>query len=155
MLHFASVGVIFLGVLLGRNEAKAVTFEEETDRNNPANVERRRRLGGFTHTYTPTNYLDPKTVISKSPNGDETLEDDQAELFPVTADKQQQAPSQTASLYLCSHAWLFEPLGRDLFPEYQDVKPLMQADPSDFTKDDIIITHPGYECDQSELPGFP
>eukprot|EP00591_Stephanopyxis_turris_P006866 CAMPEP_0195518732 /NCGR_PEP_ID=MMETSP0794_2-20130614/13581_1 /TAXON_ID=515487 /ORGANISM="Stephanopyxis turris, Strain CCMP 815" /LENGTH=433 /DNA_ID=CAMNT_0040647753 /DNA_START=87 /DNA_END=1388 /DNA_ORIENTATION=+ len=153
MVRSVSVGVIFLGLLLVRNEAKVVTSEEGTDTINAVNVQR--RLGGFTHTHNLMNDLDPKTVTSLSPHGDGTVDDDQAEFFPVTAYKQQQVPSQTASLYLCSHAWLFEQLGRNLFPEYQDVKLLMQANPSDFTKDDIIITHPGYDCDQSELPGFP
>eukprot|EP00591_Stephanopyxis_turris_P010449 CAMPEP_0195529374 /NCGR_PEP_ID=MMETSP0794_2-20130614/31879_1 /TAXON_ID=515487 /ORGANISM="Stephanopyxis turris, Strain CCMP 815" /LENGTH=357 /DNA_ID=CAMNT_0040660669 /DNA_START=239 /DNA_END=1312 /DNA_ORIENTATION=+ len=58
------------------------------------------------------------------------------------------------TLYTCSHPWLLGRLGKDLFPEYNQ-EPLLEADPALYTEQDIIISHPGFNCDNKMLNGHP
>jgi len=54
------------------------------------------------------------------------------------------------TLYTCSHPWMLGKLGSSLFPDYIQ-KPLQEEDPALFTEQDIVITHPGWDCDTTLL----
>mmetsp|Transcript_9217 Transcript_9217/g.13424 ORF Transcript_9217/g.13424 Transcript_9217/m.13424 type:complete len:395 (+) Transcript_9217:85-1269(+) len=85
----------------------------------------------------PGYFNDPKTVAVKD-NGDE-----------------KSLLVQQPHIYLCSHYWMFSPIAISLFPEFPKPIMLHDANPADYTENDIVITHPGLECDNTGLPGYP